>query len=274
LAITAFARYNSWILSIPEKENTFFVYAFILSCTLFYYNFQKISWYNHFFIGDNLTQSKYLWLKKNTGAHVVLLVISYAGICAFSFSFLNYAQLATAAGIAVPCLFYNMGLKSKSIRQTSGIKAFFIGFVIATVTTFLPAFLIPLSKLNFQFLLLTWAGNIFFISALCILSDIRDIAEDTKHNIATFPVMFGHIGARARAALLLLVPLIITFILHQYMGLSFLLFQIRITIFIATCTVIVFLHPQSKSHVFIYAVDGLMLLPWLLIFLHSHLNLK
>jgi 4-hydroxybenzoate polyprenyltransferase len=154
-------------------------------------------------------QEKLEWSSRNIKLFFFFSVISVLAICFFSFrlSFNVFVMLSIpailSAGYVIPFR------KNLRLRDIPYIKVFLIGISIAYVTVLLPV--INAGK--------TFSGNdfffflekFFFITAISIPFDIRDIKHDRAQNLKTLPITLGVNKSKHLSFLFLLSGVIILF---------------------------------------------------------------
>lgn len=96
-----------------------------------------------------------------------------------------------------------------SLREIPGLKSFLISFVVACITVLMPAISIKQEDIiSDQELILRFAERFFFIVALSIPFDIRDIKRDKEREITSLPILVGANNAKVAAVVSLLFSLI------------------------------------------------------------------
>lgn len=250
---------STYVLILNSKPNWIY-FSFIFFSTYFYYNFHKISWYQHPRIHDH-SNIKYRWPAKYPGLVLMSLLLSFIGCMALSSicinSFLKLVLVFIALFIA---LFYNQKLFGVRLRSLKGFKPFTIAIVTIITTVIIPI-ADELSFKNFNLLgpVLYIAAQFFFVSALCVLADLRDINEDWEDKIKTFPVVTGIEITIKLVFVLLMLTISLQVILFQIGYISFKRFELLLIISLFTILLASQLKYQRSYFYFILLVDGLIL---------------
>ena len=199
-----------------------------------------------------------LWIKNNKIILYSLLLASIFAIVASirhleSFDLLNFTHLF------IIVLFYEkIFLNEKELRKIPYIKPFLISYVWACVCT-APQIILSLKNPNY----IIWAESFMFILGLTIPFDIRDIEADHIDGIKTFATRFKVKTVKVLSFGIFLIALIM-----QFNYLEPTLTNIIITIMIGICYLLVLsrVWPNQKEHIFLYGLDGIILLKILYLF--------
>lgn len=164
----------------------------IFFATLFEYNLHRlITIWNS---PEALESQKHNWVKKNKTWFYILVFISVLG---FSIAVLcaKLKVLLSLAPLAALTLFYSTPFGKKGeqlfrLRQIPYLKVFLISLVWAMVTTLLPQIEsdIPFDLTNISLII---AERFFFILAITIPFDIRDMSTDKESQLRTIPLKYG-----------------------------------------------------------------------------------
>jgi 4-hydroxybenzoate polyprenyltransferase len=203
---------------------------------------------------------KYQWPAQFPGLLLLCLIIGFMGTAALiSFSIQNHFQLLFGLLAIIISTIYNQKILGISLRSSKGFKAFTISAVAIIAGVLIPAAQNSFSNTSIFFLILYGLAQLFFIAALCIAADIRDIEEDKEDHIKTFPVAAGLIISKNLIALLLIFQLML-------IGISYNLGYLNIAkleaFMIVSMISILFsrkLNDQKSYFYFIFGVDGLIL---------------
>ncbi len=209
------------------------------------YNLQRL-YYSSKQEGD----VKYFWYARNRKFIFTLIVL----LLLVSFNFLldffikNKSHLIVYSLLASLSLLYF--LPPLQLKKYGILKPFLIGFVFVVI-----AILIPLNFIVTQQILLYTLGQFFFISALCILFDIRDVVTDKEKNINTFPVLIGLKNSKIIILILCSCYLILNDVLwiHKFILSTHIIFCI-------SCIVTIISNPKKNNYFYLIVVDGLLLL--------------
>lgn len=192
-------------------------YLFIIFfATLFEYNL-------HRFITvitnkEALNSDKHKWVKENLKGFYLLVFTSLAGFICVAF-LAKKEVLITLAPIALLTLFYSIPVfgNKKSIfrlREIPYLKIFLIAFVWASSTILLP--IIQSNTIfNKVHVITMLAERFFFVFAITIPFDIRDIEVDKQAGLKTIPILFNENTSNAIANLSLFIFFLISFFHYQ-----------------------------------------------------------
>ncbi|MBO9690562.1 hypothetical protein [Chryseobacterium sp.] len=194
--------------------------------------------------------SGYLYTKYQYTKHFfkILVVNAVAGIvCAFLIIHNhNEIRLLKWFIIVVLGLLYNSFFLDVYIRKIPLLKVFYVGLVWALVNCWLtlPEFSIPIFMISF-----------FFITALVLPFDIRDMNSDT---VKTFPMLIGVQNTKYIAYILVFISIIIsTLYLELHYALSFFITSI------ITYILIYFSENKRDDAYFSFGVETCSALPFL-----------
>jgi 4-hydroxybenzoate polyprenyltransferase len=163
----------------------------------------------------------------------------------------------------VACVLYFRPINGKdySLRAITFFKIFLISLVFGLITT-----TIPLIDANYAIKEILWMtlARMAFIAALAIAFDIGDLLVDQKSNTSTLPSVVGNKNAKWIGSLLL----IIAGLIEAYCAWNFMLevpalFVMAIVYFVSWI-LLLSSSPQRTKHFYLFAVDGMMGLPFLL----------
>ena len=188
------------------------------------------------------------WLKKNTNLLRIVMLVAAAEIYPLQKSPLELlGTYSLAAGIS---LLYFMPFSN--LRSVPFLKSLIIGLVWVLVCVIAPLETTSFNKMEINFSL----AQLGFITALCVLFNIRDVENDKKTKTYTVPVLYGIKSAKI-FTIILLAGYLIAFVLVAN---KFYFALVASVIFVLSCTLA--LLASSKRHAFYYlfGVDGLILL--------------
>ncbi|MET3537451.1 hypothetical protein ABID34_002511 [Chryseobacterium limigenitum] len=194
--------------------------------------------------------SGYLYTKYQRTKHFfkILILNAVAGvICAFLIIHNhNEIRLIKWFIIVVLGLLYNSFFLEVYIRKIPFLKVFYVGLVWALVNCWL-----TLHEFNFPIFMISF----FFITALVLPFDIRDMKSDT---IKTFPMIIGVQNTKYIAYLLVFVSSILaSFYLNSHYSIAFFLTSIVTYIFIY------FAENKRNDAYFSFGVETCSSLPFL-----------
>lgn len=203
---------------------------------------------------------KYQWPSTYPGLLLLSLLIGFTGSAAlFTLSIDSSSKLVLAAIAAVIALSYNQNIIGFRLRSVKGLKSFTIALVSVITAVCIPVadYLIENTSIIFPVALYT-VSQFFFIAALCIVADIRDISEDKVDKIKTFPVAAGESISKKIVMLLLSLQMVILFIVYQLDFIN--IQQLEMMFLIAMMSMLVSYHISIKNsyYYFILVIDGLI----------------
>ncbi|MDP3555751.1 MAG: UbiA family prenyltransferase [Bacteroidota bacterium] len=236
-----FPKYSEHILQFILPN---FIATFVL------YNIQRL--YYAAILKDTI---KYNWYNKNRRLIFTLIVL--AVFCSFNFLwnfFLENLQvLFIYLGLAALSLFYF--LPPFQLKNYGVLKPFIIAFVFISTAIVLPL----ISEFNLSVFIYA-IGQFCFISALCLLFDIRDAESDSVAKLITLPIKFGVTNTKYITILLMLIYLATAFLMSN-------------TNFLITAIIIVSLSvlltltakPSRHNYFYLFLVDGCIIIQSILI---------
>lgn len=163
----------------------------IFFATLFDYNLHRLI--TLIFVPEALQNEKYAWLKEHKRVFLFMVVFSVTGF-GFTLSQAKKEVLLTLAPLAAIALFYStpvwhIGKRLFRLREIPYLKIFLIALVWSGVTVLLPA--IHTGKpWNLNQITMLLAERFFFILAITVPFDIRDLDADQKADLKTLPMLF------------------------------------------------------------------------------------
>jgi 4-hydroxybenzoate polyprenyltransferase len=187
------------------------------------------------------------WTRKK---RVVLLLMLFLGLSElYPLCFCSWQFLLTYAISGIISLLYF--LPFSNLRSIPFLKSFIIGLVwtlICVVAPLEPQFY-HRQQVYFCF------SQLLFITALCVLFNIRDVEQDKLAGTHTVPVLYGVKIARAFTILLLLVYLADSYLSQP----PFLFFMSSFTTFLLGVYFTVSSRPGRHSFFYLLGVDGIIL---------------
>ncbi len=168
-------------------------YLFIIFfATLFEYNLHRLI--TVVTNKEALQSEKHRWVNENLVTFYVLVFVSVTGFAVVSLM-ASRKVLLTFAPIALVTLLYSVPI-SKSrrhllrLREIPYLKIFAIAAVWATSTVLLPVVQTPESIDHSQVVYLL-LSRFFFVLAITIPFDIRDMEPDRSQQLKTIPILLG-----------------------------------------------------------------------------------
>jgi len=187
-------------------------YLFIIFfATLFEYNLHRLI--TVLTNKEALKSEKHRWVNENLKAFYLLVFISVAGFGAVTF-LASKAVLITFAPIALVTLFYSVPVSRNKrhlfrLREIPYLKIIVIAAVWAASTILLPVVQSAeiFDKTHVSLML---TERFFFILAITIPFDIRDMEADQQQELKTIPMLLGVKNSMRLSYLLLLIFLSIS----------------------------------------------------------------
>lgn len=230
----------------------------IFFATLLEYNFHKlvVIWKND----EEYKNKKYDWVKANLKFFYTLIFISLGAFLFFVFTSKVEVVIAFLIFGSVTFFYSQPFLNLFNIRSIPYMKVFIIAIIWSLTTSILPL-IYSHNHINENDILII-IERIFFLLAITIPFDIRDIEQDNLAGIRTFGTKFGKEKAYKLAYISIIIFLGIS-IYHYHSQ-----FYILIAMLISGLSTMFFLHNKSirETQYYYYGVlDGTMFLQGLLV---------
>lgn len=248
----SFATFQTALVFSNNSER---IYSFILPnfiATFVLYNLQRL-----YYAAKQPDNVKYNWYNKNRRLIFTLIILtlfsSFNFLCDF---FIEDLKIAAGYSIlALLSLFYF--LPPLQLRKYGLLKPFIISFVFICTTTLLPL----LNNLNMAVWVYAF-GQFCFITALCVLFDIRDVDHDTELKFITVPIKYGVTKAKYISVFLLLVFLVSAIFSIQTPYFTTAIITAGIAILIT-----VLAKPSRHNYFYVFLVDGSIIFQFILLLL-------
>ena len=249
------------LLQLPL--NTFSFYCFVFGATLVQYNL-------HYLVKTTAVENsqRLAWSSKNKIIHRVLL---FTGVALILFSFLSFrlhhfiilAILATVAFLySFPVLPF---FKKKRIKDYGFLKIITLALLWTLVTVWFPVNNFLFEKNIFVFV---FFKRFVFMFMLCLLFDIRDIEIDRQENITTLAVFLGKKKSYLLAYSFLIFFVILSFFQFLYFADKGVLIAMLLSA-AATFFTVELTKKINSDLVYLFGIDGMMLLQAILVYLLS-----
>lgn len=260
LALNVFAStiQGGFIFNEQIESCTFFA-AINFFAAFILYNIQRM--FQSFQITND---ERLLWFRNNLKTIFITFgVLFFILICILLNIHTEILQLLPVYGksIYIYCLLGFISilyfLPPFELRKIPFLKNFYIAFVWVIVCILTP-FLFNGNKNSGDFTTEVWMyifSQFFFISAICIPFDIRDIDKDRKGNVQSIPVLIGIRRSKMFAGILLFAYLLFSVLIKIegiYIG--------AIIMSIISTLILTFSEPTRHRYYYIYLTDGLVLL--------------
>ncbi|MEW6470048.1 MAG: hypothetical protein AB1458_14065 [Bacteroidota bacterium] len=258
----AAASYETFLLA-GRAEHPYLIFVF---CSTFvFYNGQRILLArDHESPGSS---ERHKWIARHIRLLALLCVIAFSA--AFPLAMKWDWDLIVLFGLFsfLASLYFIPGI---SLRAVPGLKAAYVSLLWAFSTVVFPLMLIkghPVYSFPGAFGYLLALERFFFLFALCIVFNIRDMEYDRGTGVRTIPILFGTRATRLLAALMMLVfaGLVIYRSYFSDTGLQAyapaLLVSAALSLFVLFAT-----NEKRGEYYYILVIDGMILLQAILVF--------
>jgi len=206
------------------------------------------------------TNTKYLWPASYPGLLMLSLILGLMGSVALvTFCIHNAFQIAIGIIAGALALFYNQNIAGINLRSKKGYKPFTIAMVSIITAVLIPVFKKPIVEIDFQLLAFYAIAQWFFISAMCIAADMRDLEEDRQDHIKTFPVSAGLNISKKIIYLLLSIQIALMVLLYACSYINIQQFEVFILSSLLSILLVFQLNTLQSYYFFVLAIDGLIL---------------
>lgn len=201
---------------------------------------------------------KMAWNISNKMVHLILFVLGLAGSALFTFLLIEHwfwlgitaflTFLYSAPKIAHPVFSY--------LKKVALGKTIFLAFAWTHVTSLLPL-VIELKTVSAAAIWFV-ANRFFYLYAICILFDYRDVEEDRKAGIKSLITYLNEKGIDALFWGSILVVVVTSFILLSYFSVAEV-----VALLIPVILLSLLYHPSKKNssdYLYYFVLDGLMML--------------
>jgi 4-hydroxybenzoate polyprenyltransferase len=245
------------LLGLPF--NSFYFYLLVFSATLGQYNI-------HYYIKRDARpdSDRYFWSIRHLNTHLILNIIGAAGVLTglFHLKTANLVVLAVIAGITILYSFPLLPFrKKKRLKDFGLLKILTLSYVWTLITVWFPAVTMTAVTTGFR---LVFLQRFLFMFALCLAFDIRDMDSDSRSHIRTIPVALGRRNSYVIIYASLVLFLVFS-VLHFRYTLHFMQFNAMIVSALATYFVVEYSRTRNTDMVYLFCVDGMMLLQALLV---------
>jgi len=250
-------------------------YLFIIFfATLFEYNLHRLI--TVVTNKEALNSDKHKWVRENLKGFYLLVFLSVTGFVCVAFLAKKEVLIALAP-IAAITVFYSLPIFGNKrtifrLREIPYLKIFLIAFVWASSTILLPIIQSG-NTLERTQVIAIFVERFFFVFAITIPFDIRDIVADKQAGLKTIPLLLNENKSLAISYLSLFVFFIISFFHYQMLDYWFIILPLSIS----ALTTLMFLNSKKIRNVTYYhygILDGTMLLQGLLVLMFYYLNIN
>ena len=261
--LTSLAAAILTIASQIQLTNTFQINHVVFAVffgTYIYYNIHSI-------------YLEFVQSKKILRAYTLKLLIVCSGLIIPLF-YSSSVELIILISISVLAALYSFPYLHRitiffNLRSLPYIKSLFVVLIWSIVTTILPIIYIQ-AQIEISALLSILMGRIFFLLAIIIPFDIRDMLDDTKSGIKTIPLLVGEKPAMMLANVCLCIYLIFSFLFYNATGDLAILFA-NLTSFIITLFILNVGVTNKKVNYFNFMLDGMIFLQGILVVIFFYL---
>jgi 4-hydroxybenzoate polyprenyltransferase len=237
----------------------------IFFATLFEYNRNRLI--ELFFYNEEQNTKKRKWILKNRKKLLFVAIIS-AALLMFAVFTTKPQVLIVFIFLGILTFLYSMPVSGNKsylfkLREVPYLKIFLIAYVWSALTVFLPAIQAGEEILNVQVELL-FAERFFFIFAITIPFDIRDMQVDRDAGLKTIPLLVNQKKALTLSYLSLLISLIIS-VFHYEMQNNLFIIEALCISFITTYLFLKLKTFRNLNKYYYQILDGTLLLQALLI---------
>jgi 4-hydroxybenzoate polyprenyltransferase len=244
----------------------------ILFATLFEYNIHRLV--TVITNKEVLKTDKYKWVNDNLPMFYWLMGFSTVGFMVAVF-LAKREVLLTLAPIAALTLFYSVPIFSNRqsifrLREIPFLKIFLIAFVWSVSTILLPIIQSG-HAFNWGHVMAMLAERFFFVFAITIPFDIRDMESDKRAGLKTIPLLLSANKSWTIAYIALLLFWLVSFAHYQPLNYWFAI----VALSISALTTFVFLKSEKIRRLPLYhygILDGTMLLQGLLVLLFYYIQ--
>jgi 4-hydroxybenzoate polyprenyltransferase len=217
------------------------------------------------------------WIFSHYRLMITLTIISSIAIIPLSF-FLNTSSNILLIGLGLISIAYNLPIFSIddtrfSLRNIPGVKLFIIAMVWAASCVLLPIFEIAgnnYSTITLNETILLFLKRLFFIAAIAVPFDIRDIFQDKSNQLKTIPVIFGEKNSLLICQVLLASYLLLLFNFTKKIDGNF--FALSLTILLSGW--LIFKSKWKKNEYYYFLLlDGTMILQLIMLLIFSTIPL-
>jgi 4-hydroxybenzoate polyprenyltransferase len=237
----------------------------IFFATLFEYNLHRLI--TVLTNQEALNSDKHRWVRENRKKFYGLVFISVTGfICATLMAKIEVLLMLAPLGLIT--LFYSVPVSANPnhllrLREIPYLKIFLIALVWSASTVLLPVIQTAETFSN-TWILFLLTERFFFILAISIPFDIRDMEADQHAGLKTFPLLLNKEKALMISNLALLVFVLISFFHYQMRGEWFIIGALSISA-ITTYLFINLKYFRNLSEYYFGILDGTMILQAILV---------
>lgn len=249
-------------------------YPFFLFCsTLVLYCFHRI-YRSDFRTEHEKLSDRHRWVRDHPVLFFTVLFSAATGVVISAIGFVSFRTLVWLVPVGVISLAYTIPLipwKGSLIRlrDIPGLKIFLIAFVLGLTTVLLPilAYSTPSALLHPEIIFI-FLRRIFFIFAITIPFDIRDMEYDRQNQTLSLPVLFGERRSKLLGILALLIFCALGLLQYLFVSDTPLCYILALVLSACPSAWIILRSGEGKGDFFYsFCLEGMMLLQCLLVML-------
>ena len=262
-ALLTFQTY--FLLHLPVR---FDYLVFVFLSTLFLYTIQRLVLAPDYAKAPG--SERHAWIIRQRSLLIRICLLAVLGMVVFVIRApFRFSLFLFLSGL-FSCLYFLPGFR---IRRLLGFKSAMVALVWAFVTVLTPILLVDsntshfLDQLTKPTIIVLLFERFFFVLALCVVFNIRDIEHDRASAVKTIPALYGIQAGKTAAIFCLGISGFLTNLLLQS---AFYLPPLRIamgTSLVTTALIIVNCSKERKEAYYLFAIDGMMGLQPILIYL-------
>jgi 4-hydroxybenzoate polyprenyltransferase len=222
---------------------------------------------------ENSRFQRVRWIFSHYRLMITLTIISAIAIIPLSF-FLNTSSKILLIGLGLLSISYNLPIflietKRFSLRNIPGVKLFIIAMVWAASCVLFPILTIEATNsatITLNETILLFSMHFFFIAAIAVSFDIRDIFQDKSNELKTIPVIFGEKNSLLICQVLLATYLLLLFNFTEEIDGNFC--ALSLTIFISGWLILKSKWKKNEYYYFLF-LDGTMILQLIMLLIFS-----
>lgn len=268
IALCAASMVQASYIVHDQHTHFSFITLFIAASTFLLYNFHRYSFQFEFASWSRFqTSLKKISIEKTDAIFSFMALI----LAAISLFFIRSESILLLLLMAVPALLYSIPLFSKGnkkirLRELLFFKMPLLAFVWAFSTAIIPAVDEGVALTSLPLVLL-FLSRFFFIFALCIPFEVRDIEFDRKNKTSTIPVVYGAFATRAIGVIAVLMEICIHHFLcfEKYIS-SNILWALDVTS-VAAMLWIIYENQLAGKYFYKFLVDGTMIIRYIILLL-------
>jgi 4-hydroxybenzoate polyprenyltransferase len=267
VSISAIALLHQTYYQLNLQWSVDWLTVFVFASTLFNYSFQRMLPVN---IKRRATLTPLMeWMIGHKYLIWTLTILSFL-LMGFSFLQLDFSLWPLIVITGIFALLYDipvkiLGLKTVRLRETGLLKIFIIGLAWGSATVLFPAMHAGISILETNVLILFFQRT-FFIIAITLPFDLRDVVVDSSYELTTLPNILGEKASNRLSAFLI----ICFVVLEGFRGYIFEVTTYLPALLITGVVTLFLIFGRKKEYGFSYYLgwlDGMMVLQFLLVYL-------